>query len=187
MIPILINGPAVEPVGLAEMRAHLRVDGPQEDDLIAGLVTAARLMVEAASRRILVAQTWRVVLDRWPSGRIVRLPLSPLIAVTRVAVADGAGDLVDLPVTAADAEAAADPPRIRIAASAPEPGSDRAGIAIEASFGYGPAPESVPEPLRLAIKILVARWFENRGDIAGEQSLPADALALLRPFGRARL
>ena len=90
MIPILINGPAVEPVGLAEMRAHLRVDGPQEDDLIAGLVTAARLMVEAASRRILVAQTWRVVLDRWPSGRIVHLPLSPLIAVTRVAVADGA-------------------------------------------------------------------------------------------------
>jgi hypothetical protein len=45
----------------------------------------------------------------------------------------------------------------------------------------------VPEPLRLAVKILVARWFENRGDIAGEQILPPDALALLTPFRRARL
>lgn len=187
MIPILINGPAVEPVGVPEMRAHLRLDGTQEDDLVAGLVTAARLMVEAASCRILVLQTWRVVLDRWPTGRIVRLPLSPLVAVTRVAVADGAGALADLPASAAEAETAADPPRIRVAATAPEPGIARGGIVLEASFGYGPAPESVPEPLRLAIKILVARWFENRGDIAGEQSLPAEALALLRPFGRARI
>jgi hypothetical protein len=41
--------------------------------------------------------------------------------------------------------------------------------------------------LKLAIKLLVAHWFENRGDVAGEQILPPDALALVAPFQRLRL
>jgi hypothetical protein len=35
--------------------------------------------------------------------------------------------------------------------------------------------------------IMVARWFENRGDVAGVQDLPPEALALVAPFRRARL
>ena len=70
------------------MKAYLRVDDDDgtQDELIAGLVKAARLMVEAASRRILIEQRWRVVLDRWPRGGAVLLPLSPLIAVERIKV-----------------------------------------------------------------------------------------------------
>jgi uncharacterized phiE125 gp8 family phage protein len=187
MIPILISGPAVEPVDLAGMRSHLRVDGSEEDDLIAGLVTAARLLVEAAARRVLVAQTWRIVFDSWPAGRVLRLPLSPLAAVTRVAVADAAGNPVEFNPSVAEADPNADPPRLLVAAAVPDPGVPRGGILVEASYGYGAAPEDVPEPLRLAVKILVARWFENRGDLLGEQALPADAHALLAPFRRARL
>ena len=83
MIPIFISGPAVEPITLAEMKAYLRVDDDDfaQDDLIAGLIRAARLMVEAASRRILIEQSWRVVLDRWPAGGTILLPIAPLIAV----------------------------------------------------------------------------------------------------------
>ena len=187
MLPILIDGPAVEPVGLAEMRAHLRVDHESEDELIAGLVRAARLIVEASSRRILVASRWRILLDRWPTARILHLPLSPLLAVERIAVATAPGQEVEVPAQAIAADPASDPPRILIGAEAPEPGIPRAGIAVEIVAGYGAAAQSVPEPLRLAVKILVARWFENRGDIAGEQILPPDALALLTPFRRARL
>jgi uncharacterized phiE125 gp8 family phage protein len=187
MIPILIDGPAVEPVGLAEMRAYLRLDDTAEDDLTSGLIKAARLMVEAFSRRILVEQRWRIVLDRWPSGRVITLPLSPLLAVDRIQVTDASGETVDLPAASYRADALADPPRIPVGDAAPEPGPATGGIVIELRAGFGPTADHVPASLRLAMKILVARWFENRGDAEGTQSLPAEALALVAPFRRARL
>ncbi|QRM28155.1 head-tail connector protein [Microvirga sp. VF16] len=188
MIPIFISGPAVEPITLGEMKAYLRVDDDDgmQDDLIAGLIKAARLMIEAASRRILIEQRWRVVLDRWPAGGTILLPLSPLIAVDGIKVRDASGTVTDVPASAFEADMLSDPPRIA-ATHAPEPGRPRNGISIELRAGYGTASEAVPAPLKLAIRILVAHWFENRGDVIGEQILPSEALALVAPFQRMRL
>jgi uncharacterized phiE125 gp8 family phage protein len=41
MNPILIDGPAVEPVALADMRAFLRLDDAAEDDLVTALIGTA--------------------------------------------------------------------------------------------------------------------------------------------------
>lgn len=79
-----------------------------------------------------------------------------------------------------------DPPRI-VVTGAPEPGKPRHGISIALRAGHGATPEAVPAPLKLAIRILVAHWFENRGDVIGEQILPPEALALVAPFQRMRL
>lgn len=187
MVPILVDGPAVEPVGLSEMHAYLRIQETAEDELTSGLIKAARLMVEAFSRRILVEQRWQIVLDRWPSRRVITLPLSPLIAIDRIQVKDAVGIAVDVPATAYQTDALADPPRIFIGDAAPDPGTATGGIIVELRAGFGPTADHVPAPLRLAMKILVARWFENRGDVEGTQSLPAEALALVAPFRRARL
>ena len=188
MIPIFVEGPAVEPVPLAEMKAYLRVDDDDlsQDELIAGLVKAARIMVETVSRRILIEQRWRVVLDHWPQGGTVLLPLSPVTAVESIKVFDSAGTAVEVPDEAIGSDLLSDPPCIMVSA-APEPGHARNGIAIELRAGYGAAPDAVPATLRLAAKILVAHWFENRGDVAGQQILPPETLALVAPFQRMRL
>ncbi len=188
MNPILIDGPAVEPIPLPEMKMHLRIDEDDgaQDELIAGLVKAARLTVEAASRRILVAQRWRVMLDLWPKDKVVMLPLSPLIAVEGIRIFDHDGVATEIATGAIESDLLSDPPRI-VVPTAPEPGRSRNGIAIDVLAGYGSAPEDVPATLRLAIKILVAHWFENRGDMVGEQILPPEALALMGPFQRTRL
>jgi hypothetical protein len=117
MIPIFISGPAVEPITLEEMKAYLRVDvdDGSQDDLIAGLIKAARLMVEAASRRILIEQHWRVVLDRWPIGGTILLPLSPLIAVDGITVTDASGNVTDVPASVFETDTLSDPPRIAFA------------------------------------------------------------------------
>jgi uncharacterized phiE125 gp8 family phage protein len=188
MIPIFVSGPAVEPISLAEMKAYLRVDEDDgaQDDLISGLIKAARLTIEAASRRILIEQRWRVVLDRWPRDGTVLLPLAPLIAVDAIRITDASGAVTELPEDGFEADGLSDPPRIVIQ-EAPEPGRLRNGISIELRAGYGSSAEAVPATLRLAIRILVAHWFENRGDVAGEQILPPEALALVAPFQRVRL
>lgn len=187
MVPIAIDGPAVEPVSVAEMRAYLRLDDGAEDELVAALVKAARLLVEASSRRILVEQRWRMRLDRWPAGRLVTLPLSPLLAVDRIRVRDAAGVPQELAADLYGADAASDPPRIRVSPLAPEPGLPAGGIEIDLRAGYGPAGQAVPAPLRLAVRMLAARWFEHRGDLLGEQTVPPEVDALLAPFRRARL
>ncbi|HEX8167786.1 MAG TPA: head-tail connector protein [Beijerinckiaceae bacterium] len=187
MTPLLIAGPAVEPVTLAEMRAYLRLDDNAEDDLVTALVKAARLLVEAACGRQLVEQTWRLMLDRWPCGRVVRLPLSPLIRVERLRVFDAAGTPADLASAFYRAEAASDPPRVAVSATAPESGVAAEGIHLDVAVGFGPAAADVPAPLAQAVRLLVARWFENRGDALADTALPPDVAALVAPFRRARL
>ena len=186
MTPLLIAGPAVEPVTLAEMRTYLRLDDNAEDDLVSALIKAARLLVEAACGRQLVEQTWRLVLDRWPYGRIVRLPLSPLIRVERVRVFDAAGTPADLAPALYRAETASDPPRVAVDSAAPEPGLAAEGIHLDVVVGFGPPAADVPAPLAQAVRLLVARWFENRGD-APDAALPPDVATLVAPYRRARL
>ncbi len=145
MIPILVDGPAVEPITLAEMKAYLRVDDddPAQDSVIAGLVKAARLTVEGASRRVLIEQRWRVALDRWPQDRVVLLPLSPLISVESIKVFDAKGAAASIAAGAIDSDRFSDPPRLAVP-DAPEPGRARNGILIEVLAGYGGAAEAVP-------------------------------------------
>jgi uncharacterized phiE125 gp8 family phage protein len=189
MNPILVEGPAVEPVTVPEMRAWLRLDDDAEDALVAGLIEAARLAVEAAARRVLVESRWRVALDAWPAGRIVSLPLSPLIAVDAVQVRDAAGALQDVAASAYRIDPASDPARVLVATSAPEPGVAPGGIVIDFRAGFGPTADAVPEPLRHAVRLLVARWFEHRGDDVepARAALPDDVLTLVAPYRRARL
>jgi uncharacterized phiE125 gp8 family phage protein len=96
MTPIALTPPAAEPVSLPDARLFLRLDRDEEDGLLGTLITAARLMIEAASGRMLIDQDWRIVLDRWPDGGEIRLPLSPVrtIKVARVYDAQGVAQSV---------------------------------------------------------------------------------------------
>src|SRR5690606_13517289 len=96
MASTLLTAPAVEPLTLAEAKAWLRVEHDDEDDLIATLITAARAQVEAVTRRALITQHWRLVLDTWPChGRIVVTP-APLQALLAARVFDADGETQEI-------------------------------------------------------------------------------------------
>ncbi|MGI6245167.1 MAG: head-tail connector protein [Pseudochelatococcus sp.] len=187
MTPLLLTGPATEPVTLTDIKGYLRLDNDDEDRLIASLMTAARLMVEAESGRCLIAQTWRLVLDRWPASGAIRLPLSPLIGLeeARVFAADGAATV--LPAAHFHAHAADDPPRLVAAGALPAPGRAFSGIELDVTTGYGATADAVPMPLRQAVRAIVARWYEHRGDGGEAPAVPREALALIAPYRRGRL
>jgi uncharacterized phiE125 gp8 family phage protein len=185
MSSILLTAPASEPVSLAEAKTFLRVEHDDDDDVIAALIAAARLHVEAQTRRALITQGWRLSLDAWPaSGRIEVRP-APLRALTaaRVYVDDDDTEALDPDAFVEDTAGSAlmfPPWAMR------QPGRIAAGIELDVSVGYGDDASDVPEPLRQAIRLLAAHWYENRGMVAVGQgsvpTLPAGVPALLAPY-----
>ena len=184
----LLTAPAAEPLTLAEAKAWLRIDAADDDAAIADTLRAARLAVEAASGRLLMPQTWRWTLDRWPPNGRATVPLSPLrgLSAGRVVSATGAAT----PVAVADftLDLAADPPRLVVLRAQPDPGRAVGGIELDLLVGHASA-VAIPETLRLAVRLTLARLYENRGEaVAGDGgALPEAARALIAPHLRRRL
>lgn len=186
MSAILLTPPAAEPLSLAEAKAWLRVAHDDDDALIATLVASARAHVEKQTRRALITQTWRIVRDAWPaSGRIEAYP-APLRQVLAARVYDSAGAAQAIGAEAFVIDSAAAPGVIAFAPYAlAHPGRAVAGIEIDVEAGYGATASAVPEPLKQAIRQLVAHWYENRGAGAPDESalrMPASVAALIAPY-----
>jgi uncharacterized phiE125 gp8 family phage protein len=186
MSAILLSPPSSEPVSLADAKLFLRVEHDADDDLIAALIAAARVQLEAQTRRALITQGWRLTRDVWPvSGALPILPV-PLREVTAIGVYDSAGMLQMLHVDDFQIDTVSAPALLSFARGAlPAPGRRNGGIEIDIEAGYGDDASDVPEPFRQAIRLLVAHWYENRRIISasGEvAALPASVSALIAPF-----
>jgi uncharacterized phiE125 gp8 family phage protein len=64
----LLTAPLVEPVSVSQAKAALRIDDDRFDDLLPGLITAARAVAEQETGRQLVSQVWRSELSDWPAS-----------------------------------------------------------------------------------------------------------------------
>jgi uncharacterized phiE125 gp8 family phage protein len=179
---ILLEGPAVEPVLVAEMKAHLRLDGDDEDDLVGALIAAARVAVENDIRRVLIAQGWRAIVERWPEDGVT-LPVVPVLSVEAVRAVDAEGD-----ATALDADSyELDPADFSVTI---DPVTATEHYEIDFTAGYGSSGVDVPQPLRLAIRLLVTHWFENRSAVTLEDEAAATPLGyreLIQPYRKMAL
>lgn len=178
---ILLEGPAVEPVLLPEMKAHLRLDGAAEDDLLDGLITAARVAVETEIRRVLIAQRWRAVFDDWLWDELV-LPVAPSRSVEAVRVIDRDGAATT--IAADDVEFEATDGSVRVSGPRP-PRAER--VQIDFTAGYGASGAQVPQPLRQALRLLVTHWYEHRSAASmGEAvaAMPLGYCELVAPYRR---
>lgn len=164
MTAYLLSGPAAEPVSLDDAKAYLKLDTDDEDALVTTLVTAARLHVEGTTGRALLNQSWRLVLDDWPSVGLLRLPVAPLQSLTAITAYDINGDPVTLSTDGVLWDAQAAPTLLYLPAGFGDAVILRALQAIEIDYvaGYGTDPADVPATLRQALLLLVAYWFEHR-------------------------
>lgn len=181
--------PGAEPVTLSEAKQTLRLGHDSEDELLAGLIRAAREEVEAACGLALIDQSWRLALDRLPRSQTALLRRHPVRAVTAVTVygAEGEASLVDPADYRLDAEAR--PARL-LFGRAPSPGVAMNGIEIDFEAGFGEAGTDVPDLLKRAMLLLVAHWYEFRAEMgaaAQPVSYPPGYERLIAPWRARRL
>ena len=163
------------PVSLAEVKAYLRVDGAEDDALLAGLVRAASGLCEAFIGQVLidVRRSAVVAVDgEW--HRLQPTPVRRVVAAYAVA-ADGSE-------TAAVFESQIDAwgdGWVRVSGN---PGRAR----IEVDAGIAADWNGLAEPLRQGITRLAAHLYAHR-DAADDAGPPAAVAALWRPWRRMRL
>jgi len=183
----LVTPPAVEPVELAEMKMHLRVEHSAEDALILVLIQAAREWCEEFTSRSFITRTWELRLDAWPEERYIELPRPPLQGVTWVKYVDENGVEHTLDASTYVVDAVSVPGRVVLVnnASWPSVALFPAGaVRVRYTAGYGSNPSDVPEMARHAVRLLAAHWYENRENSSPAQlrEIPMAAEMLLWPL-----
>jgi uncharacterized phiE125 gp8 family phage protein len=184
---LLTTPPNVEPLSLAEAKAHLRVPHDDDDVYISTLIVSARRRVETRTGLRLITQGWSQFLDCWPPFGMIDLRLNPVTAVTDMIVY---GD-TDTPSTIDPAhyflDATSNPPRVvfRQGRNPAAPGRRAKGIEIRLTAGFGLA-AAVPQELKQAILLLVADAFAHRGD-DGARAMPGAVLELIHAYRVMRL
>jgi uncharacterized phiE125 gp8 family phage protein len=176
----LIAGPAEEPLALADAKTFAKIETVEDDALVQALIVAARLKLEAATRRFLVTQTWRLKRPTAGLGRTVRVPVAPVQSVSAIRWRDPGGAATTLDPSAYQVEPAALPALVTLLQAPPATGF----VELDLVMGYGAA-AAVPEPLRHALRLLVATWYEDRGALAmtgPAAPWPATVEALVGPY-----
>lgn len=180
---LLVTPPAEEPVSLAEAKLHLRVDFPDDDALIASLISAGRQAAETiATGRQLVTARWKLVLDSFPGpslmgvpaglpfslpGHAILLPKFPVQSVAAIEYLDMSGVVQIMPPTDYTVDAACEPARVTPVfgkiwpISLPQIGA----VSVTFDAGYGSA-VSVPEGIKSWIKLRVGSLYAHREEVA---------------------
>jgi len=190
-MPVLVTGPASEPVTLAEAKNHLRIDANDEDDYISSLITVARQHIENAGNLALLTQTWKLACDEFPwrmrkfpwetEGRLDEILIypGPLIAVSSIKYYDTDGLQQTLATTEYAVDSSSKPARVYPAYGKYWPATRSIPNAVEINFtaGYANA-ASVPQQLKEAMLLLIAHLYENRD--AGEGAFAAQTLGTVQ-------
>jgi uncharacterized phiE125 gp8 family phage protein len=166
MVLKLVTGPAVEPLTTDEAKLHLKVTGSTEDAYIDSLVKAARTNVERYLSRALITQTWRAYSDYWQD--CLNLALAPVISVTSVKYYDETESLTPLDSSLYYADIISEPGKIvrKYDSVYPELEEERPNaVVVEFVAGYGSASTDIPSDIIHAIRLLVADYYDNKGEV----------------------
>lgn len=200
----VLKPPAQEPVSVALVKRHLRLDHDADDDLLPTYIAAARAMAENYLARALITQQllWTLAAtppaNGWPVvgvpanlfvypqwfnlsllwQRPLMLPRQPVISVDAVSVTGQIGQ----PATALDpSQFGADIASAQLQVFGSAGVQPNGAVQVTFTAGYGPTPASVPPPIVSAILMTAANLYERRGDEDGGE-MSQTVMALLTPY-----
>ena len=164
----IVTAPTVEPLDLEEVEDHLRISetaSGEEDTLIYSYIKAVRRQCERIQNRAYLHQTWKYVLTTWPNGEYIELPRPPLVSVTHVKYYSTGGTANTMSTGLYYVDTDREPGRVHLNYGESWPSDTlRPGTGVEIQYvaGYGSAASSVPEEIKLALKLLIGHFYEHR-------------------------
>lgn len=181
-----ITPPQAEALTLADVKAHLRGDGSDEDALLSSLIKTAREHLERQTGLCLMRQTLRLYLDAWPRDGVIQIAKGPVQAIEKILVFDDSGDPFDATATDTLLDGQARPARLWLR-QPPAPGQPLNGIEIDFTAGFGESGADVPDTLKRAMLVHIAHMFAFRGVVSAADQpagVPAGYDRLVAPFCR---
>jgi uncharacterized phiE125 gp8 family phage protein len=174
----LIAAPVAEPVTLAEAKAHLRVEGTDDDALITALIVAARQGAEHMTGRAIMPQTLELALDGFYDGMDsgltwggrhayrVTLPRPPLASITSVKYVDADGVLQTMASSDYQLDSHSEPARLVPAYGTcwPTTRCQPNAVLIRYVAGYADA-NAVPQDIRQWMLLRIGMLYENRESV----------------------
>lgn len=162
----IVTAPTAEPLTLAEARAHRRLDEVTDDALLAAMIIAVREAVEHETQRSVIAKTYELSLDAFPSGATIYLPMPPVVpdasslTITSVKYTDSAG--VEQTVDPADytLDAYSWSPRLEPVSGWPSPKDTMNAVRVR--YQSGPAFGSVPQGVKQWMLLHIGELYEHR-------------------------
>jgi uncharacterized phiE125 gp8 family phage protein len=180
----LIQPPSAEPLTLADLKAHIRIEGDDEDALLASLIRVAREHLERVTGLALISQGWRLYLDCWPENGPLEIARGPVLAVDAVRAFDELGEESAVALTGHVLDGVRRPARLWLR-ERPAARQAMNGIEVDFTAGFGESGADVPDTLKRATLVHAAHMYEFRGAVPVEMqpaSVPEGYDRLVAPF-----
>ena len=185
----LVEGPAVPLLSLAEAKAHCRVDYSDDDDLLTAYVQAATDMVDAEwgeLGRALVTQRWRATMPAFPASGHFDITPPPVQQITSITYydTDNAEQTLSSGVYRLTVNGEFASVDLLDGASWPQTYARADAVSVDFDAGYGDAASDVPEGIRLAVRLMVGHWYEQRAAVTEKSmsALPLGIRSLLNKY-----
>lgn len=166
-------------VTVAQAKRWARVEIVDDDETLEDVLAACVASIDGRDgwlARALLTQTWDYLLDGFPA--VIWMPLAPVASITHVKYLDTTGVEQTLDASMYRTDLVTLPPRICPANGQVWPSTYNVSnaVTVRAVYGYGAEGTDVPAPIRLALRIMAAHFFEHRepvltGTIAEELPL----------------
>lgn len=156
----------VEPITLDEAKDQCYIPRSDTDttveSLLNGMITAARKVGENRTWRTLIDSTYEYRLDEFPED-IIDLPKPPVTSVESVEYIDAGGTTQTVDSDNYRVDTDSEPARLEPVNEWPVADDRLNAVIVTYKAGYGDdSGSSVPEDIKIALRMLIKYWYDNR-------------------------
>lgn len=179
LVPVSAAAPFVS---LGDAKRHLRIDSPDDDELLKGLIAVACASIDGPNGmlgRALASQQWKMVLPCFPDCVRI-LPQARSIQSVKYLDSQSSEQTLDAGLYKLTASGF-----LRFIGSLPSIASDPDAVTIAFTSGYEDAAD-IPRPIWAAALLLITHLYENRSAVEVGTLPPAEfpfgVTSLLSPY-----